>query len=97
MPLQSIPQLVSAHRAQYLEGEEIPILDLAESIVSQGDAALQVHIDAITIAGDLAYAHENDTPEDEALHIAAQNLKLYHLDFLARHFEAAGIMPVMAL
>lgn len=90
MQLDSIPILLSGARAIHLTRHETHIMDLARTIIESGDESLRVHVDAITIAGELAALHETSSQTAEAARIAANQLKLHHLDLLDRYFDCVS-------
>ena len=82
-----LPILIESERAEQLIGDELILLDMADALIDQGDTRLVVHLDAVRLAEELQFVHESDSPADEVLHLAAEQLKLYHLDAIARAVE----------
>lgn len=86
----NLPEIVTQDRAEQLFGEEISLIDMAVSIASQGDDEMTAHINAINMAEELSCAldSESESGGDFAtLQTYAQQLKLFHLDAIARRVE----------
>ena len=80
----SLPVLIDPATAAAMAANSDRLLDMGTSLLYQGVPAeiadtLADHINAVTLANELAWAHESDNPADRALHHAANQLKLWHL------------------
>jgi hypothetical protein len=83
-----LPEIIGAEYAEEVAGGEAEIIDLADSLISQGAAAeddplaqplLAIHRDAVSLATMLMEHHSSGSIADECCHYAAEQLKLWHL------------------
>lgn len=83
-----LPEILGDEFAVEIAGREAEILDMAESLISQGAAdpydplsqpLLRTHRDAAALARELMARHDGDSPADDAARYAAEQLKLWHL------------------
>jgi hypothetical protein len=82
----SLPILIDTVSAAAIQANESFILDVANGLISQcGEEApdltepIQDHLNAVTLANELMFAHEAPNIADQTLFQAARQLKLYHL------------------
>lgn len=82
----SLPILLDSVSAAAIQSNESVILDVANGLIAQcGDEApdltepIQDHLNAVTLANELMYAHEAPGLADQTLFHAARQIKLYHL------------------
>lgn len=72
-------------RRSTLSAAEEGVMDVAESLVSQGvTGPVAEHAAAVRLANELMWAHESGHPADAPLHAAANQLKCWHLNQLVQ-------------
>lgn len=83
-----LPEILGAENADEVAARESEILDMAESLISQGAAdetdplsqpLLRTHRDAAALARALLYHTDTYDPADKPAHYAAKQLHLWHL------------------
>ena len=79
-----LPEIIDSQEAEPLLPREVELCELAGSLLSHGfeSPAMNYHLKGVVLANELLWAHQSDSPADEPLHYAAEQLKCHHLSIL---------------
>lgn len=73
--------LIDADECERLLPLETELCETAGSLLGQNAdlPELNLHLNALVLTNELLWAHEGDKPDDESLHLCAEQLKCFHL------------------